>query len=90
MVRHTTKKIENIETAYGSFGCVFEPERDMGGYTAEARGVQGAISWGKTLAEARRMIREAIEGAIEAGVVAHAEKQGIFQIKSSRRALPAV
>ncbi|MEK7541597.1 MAG: type II toxin-antitoxin system HicB family antitoxin [Patescibacteria group bacterium] len=83
------KKIIAVETIYGSFPCSFEPEKDMGGYVVEARGVQGALSWGKTLAEAKRMIREAIEGAIEAGIVAKVEKQGVFQIRSvGRHAVP--
>lgn len=60
------KKIFLIKTKYGSFRCVFEAEKDMGGYAVEARGVSGAVSWGKTLAEAKKMIVEAIEGAVEA------------------------
>lgn len=88
MVKKTVKKTLIIETKYGSFSCVFEPEKDMGGYSAEARGVSGAISWGKTLAEAKRMIAEAVEGAIEAEVVAKAVKKGIVQIKNSRRSVP--
>lgn len=58
------KKILSIKTRYGFFQCVFEPEKDMGGYAAEARGVQGAVSWGKNFKEAKKMIAEAIEGAI--------------------------
>ena len=88
MVKAATKKVATIETEYGSFQCVFEPEKDMGGYAVEARGVPGAISWGKTFAEAKRMIKEAIEGAIEAGVVAKAEKQGVFQMRSGRHTVP--
>ena len=79
-----TKKILLIKTKYGSFCCVFEPEKDMGGYAVEARGVSGAVSWGKTLAEAKRMITEAIEGAIEAGIVARAEKKGLVTIPNAR------
>ena len=90
MVDVNVKKIATIETAYGSFRCIFEPEKDMGGYAVEARGVQGAVSWGKTLAEAKRMIREAIEGAIEAGIVAKADRQGVFQVRSGRRVVPMV
>ena len=74
------KKIATIKTQYGSFKCVFEPEKDMGGYTAEALGVQGAVSWGKTLAEAKKMIAEAIEGVIEARVITQAEKEGSVRI----------
>lgn len=90
MRKATTKKTATIETSYGSFLCFFEPEKDMGGFTAEARGVQGAVSWGKTFGEAKRMIREAIEGAIEAGIVANADRQGIFRVRNDRHALPAV
>lgn len=78
------KKTANIKTKYGVFPCVFETEKDMGGYSAEARNVQGAISWGKTLAEAKRMIAEAIEGALEARIVSDAEQSGIVQINRNR------
>jgi len=80
------KKTLTIKTDYGSFVCVFEPEKDMGGYAVEARGVNGAVSWGKNLIEAKLMIKEAIEGAIEARVIARAEKKGIVQIKNNRSA----
>ena len=63
------KKGVLIKTLYGSFQCVFEPEKEMGGYTAEAIGVQGAVSWGKTLTEAKRMIKDAIEGSVEARTI---------------------
>ncbi len=69
-----------IKTKYGSFLCIFEAEKDMGGYVAEALEVRGAVSWGKTLAEARRMIADAIEGAIEASVIAKAEQAGSVRI----------
>lgn len=68
-----------IKTRYGSFSCVFEPEKDMGGYVAETKGVQGAISWGKTLEEAKRMIAEAIEGSIEARVILKEVKKGTIR-----------
>ena len=54
-----------IKTNYGTFLCLFEREKDMGGYTVEALEVQGGVSWGKNLAHAKRMIVEAIEGVIE-------------------------
>lgn len=84
MAKKAIKKIFEIETKYGSFHCIFEPEQDMGGYTVEAKGVRGAISWGKNFNEAKRMIIDAIEGAIEANIVAQAEKVGIVQIKDGR------
>ena len=79
-----TKKTLVIKTKYGSFQCVFEPEKDMGGYMVEARGIQGAISWGKTLVEAKRMIIEAIEGAVEARVIAEAEKRKIVRLNKQK------
>jgi len=78
------KKTIVIKTKYGSFRCVFEPEKDMGGYMVEARGIQGAISWGKTLSEAKRMIAEAIEGAVEAKAIAEAERRGIVRVNKQK------
>lgn len=68
------KKILVIKTKYGFFRCVFEPEKDMGGYMVEARGVQGAISWGKDMAEAKKMIAEAIEVAVEGELIIAAKE----------------
>lgn len=70
---------QSVKTNYGAFVCLFEPEKDMGGYTAEAVEVQGAVSWGKTLAQAKRMITEAIEGIIETRVLLRAKKEGIIR-----------
>ena len=64
-----TKKTEIIKTKYGSFSCVFEPEKDMGGYMVVAKGAAGAISWGKDMAEARRMIVESVEVCIEGELI---------------------
>lgn len=74
------KKMATVKTLYGSFICVFEPESDMGGYVVETPKVQGAVSWGKNLAEAKRMIAEAIEGIIEARAIAEAERQGVVRV----------
>ena len=82
------KKNLIIKTKYGSFKCVFEAEKDIGVYAVEARAVPGAVSWGKNLTEAKRIIAEAIEGAIEARAIVNAEKKGIIQVKNHRQALP--
>jgi predicted RNase H-like HicB family nuclease len=71
----TTKKAD-VQTRFGLFSCAFEPEPDMGGYVATAPRVSGAVSWGKNLAEAKRMIAEAIEGVLEVGMLARAEEAG--------------
>lgn len=70
------KNTHPIKTNYGTFRCLFEPEKDMGGYVVEALEVQGAVSWGKNLSDAKRMIAEAIEGVIETRVLARAENEG--------------
>jgi predicted RNase H-like HicB family nuclease len=74
------KKILTVKTKYGAFRCIFEIEKDMGGYSAEAIGIQGAISWGRNLKEAKENIKEAIEGAVEAYAIATAEKKGIVRM----------
>lgn len=79
-----TKKTAVVKTRYGAFSCVFEPEKDMGGFLVTAPNVQGAVSWGKTFSEAKRMIAEAIEGVHEAVVIAEAERAGIVRLTSRR------
>ena len=82
-VRKTTHP---IKTNYGTFVCLFEPEKDMGGYTVEALEVQGAVSWGKSLTSAKRMIAEAIEGVIETRVLARAKEEGTVRFVSRPKA----
>lgn len=84
------KKILIIKTKYGSYKCIFEPEPDMGGYMVEARGVPGAISWGKTLSEAKKMIAESIEGAIETEAIINAEKKGIIRFRNGGHSIKTV
>lgn len=83
----TTKQIIEIKTKYGSFSCIFKPELDMGGYVVVAQNIQGAVSWGKNLSEAKRMIAEAIEGIVELKVLAHEEKEGRITVK--KQTLPS-
>lgn len=71
-----------VKTHYGSFEAVFEPETDMGGYVVTAPKVQGAVSWGKNLAHAKKMIAECIDGAIEARVIAEAVQEGSVRLTS--------
>lgn len=76
-----------VKTKYGSFKAVFEPEIDMGGYVATAPKVQGAVSWGKNLAHAKKMIMESIECAIEGEIIIVAEQAG--QIIIRKQKIPA-
>jgi len=81
------KKTADIKTKYGTFRCVFAPERDMGGYVATAPTVRGAISWGKTLVDAKRYVVEAIEVAIEGDAVIIAHKAGYVALRRPSRVL---
>lgn len=76
------RKLFTAKTKYGVYACIAEPEKDMGGYSVEARGVAGALSWGKTIAEAKKKIVEAIEGAIEAQTIVQAEQNGMVKIST--------
>lgn len=88
-MNRTVKKTADIKTRYGIFRCVFEPERDMGGYTAEAPAVQGAISWGKNLAHAKKMAAECIEGAIETRIIVEAVKEGNVRFTANAKRIPS-
>ena len=72
----TSAKTAIIKTRYGSFKAIFETEVDMGGYVVIAPKIQGAVSWGKNFAHAKKMIVECIEGMIEAPVIAEAVQEG--------------
>ena len=76
-----------VKTRYGSFTAVFEPETDMGGYVVTAPKVQGAVSWGKNLAQAKKMIIESIECAIEGEIIFAAAQAG--QITIRKQKIPA-
>lgn len=88
MQRISSKKIAAVKTRYGSFTAVFEPEPDMGGFVVTAPKMQGAVSWGKNLTEAKRMIIEAIEGLIEMGIIADAAEQGRVRFTPQARRAP--
>ena len=78
-----------VKTQYGSFKAVFEPEADMGGYVVTAPKVQGAVSWGKNLAHAKKMIVECIEGMVEARVIAEAVQEGNVRFTTRAGKIPA-
>jgi len=77
-----------VKTRYGSFQVVFEPEADMGGYVVVAPTVQGAVSWGKNFAHAKKMIAECIDGAIEARVIAEAVEEGNVRFTARAEKMP--
>lgn len=63
MKRPTNKKKITIHTKYGDHVVVLE--RDGKGYMVTVPGLQGVITWGKTVTHAQEMAKEAIELCIE-------------------------
>ena len=86
-MKRTAKKVADIKTKYGTFRSVFEPEHDMGGYVVTVPAVQGAISWGKTFADAKLYAVEAIEVAVEGDMVIAAHKAGYVSLRRPSRVL---
>lgn len=61
------KKIKiKVKTRYGIHEVVLE--KDEKGYVVEAPYLEGVLSWGKNIREAKAMIKEAIELCIECSV----------------------
>lgn len=84
----SSTKTATVKTQYGLFKAVFEPEIDMGGYVVTAPKVQGAVSWGKNLAHAKKMIAECIEGMVEARVIAEAVQEGNVRFTARASKVP--
>ncbi len=63
MKKQANKKKVTVHTKYGAHVIVLE--RDGKGYMATAPGLQGVITWGKTVTHAKEMAKEAIELCIE-------------------------
>ncbi len=53
-----------MKKAHGHFNIVLRPEPE-GGFTAIVPALPGCVTFGRTLAEAKRMARDAITGYIE-------------------------
>ena len=58
------KKTIYVRTRYGNHLCVIEPDEEKG-LIITASGLPGVITWGRTLAESKKMVKEAIELCIE-------------------------
>ena len=58
------KRRETIKTINAQYVCTFRPEPE-GGYTVTCRAFPEIVSYGPSLAEARRNAREAIELCLE-------------------------
>jgi antitoxin HicB len=53
-----------MKKAHGHFNIVLRPEPE-GGYTAIVPALPGCVTFGRTLAEAKKMAKDAIAGYIE-------------------------
>jgi predicted RNase H-like HicB family nuclease len=83
MVRKTSAhQTVDVQTKYGLFSVSLE--RDGIGYAVSVARIPEIATFGKTLLDAKRMAKEAIEVAIEGEVLSRAEKRGT--IKFSRNA----
>ena len=78
------KRKISVVTDYGPYIAVLEPEPDMGGYMITVPKRRDVISWGKSLAHAKRMAKEAIECSVEGAVLIAAEKEGCIAIHRQR------
>ncbi|KKU91118.1 MAG: hypothetical protein UY22_C0046G0004 [Candidatus Amesbacteria bacterium GW2011_GWC1_48_10] len=60
----SARKTIQIQTLYGPHDCILEPDEKKG-FIATAPGLPGVITWGKDIAQAKKMAKEAIELCIE-------------------------
>ena len=72
-----------IQTRYGLFAVIFE--HDGKGYAVSVPRIVEIATFGTTLAEARRMAKEAIEVAIEGEVLTRAEEKGTVRFSRDAR-----
>lgn len=73
-----------ISTKYGPHTAVLEPEPDMGGYMVTVPKRPDVVTWGKNLAHAKQMAKEAVECSIEGDVLIAAEKEGVIAIRKQK------
>lgn len=71
-----------VKTDYGMYECIFTP--DERGYVVTCPSVQGVVSWGKNLAESKKMAKEAVELCIESKVQENVER-GIASRPTSKK-----
>lgn len=55
-----------VNTEYGIYECLFSS--DTRGYVVTCPSVEGVVTWGKNVTEARKMAKEAVELCVESKV----------------------
>ena len=68
-VRRKQGREELVRTKFGSFLCFFESNRPEKGFTVTSPAVQGFVTYGPTLAAAKRMAKEGLEFHYECTVL---------------------
>lgn len=83
------KKSLFIETNYGSHQVAIESD-ERHGYVVTAPALPGVITWGKNLAHAKEMVREAIELCIESLVQKRSDVKPTSRSNKSQKILVKV
>lgn len=65
-MKKTTKFL--VGTDYGTYDAIARPDEERG-FVVTAPQVKGVVTWGKDIAHAKKMVREAIELVIESAVL---------------------
>lgn len=73
------KRLIKIKTRLGIYNAVFTPNRPEKGYTVIVPKLKGVVTFGRTLAEAKKMVQEAIELHCECLL-----EEGLAEIKIKR------
>lgn len=60
-----------IPTKFGDFLCVFESNSPDAGFTVTSPAAPGFVTYGKTLAEAKKMARQGLEFHCECAFLEH-------------------
>ena len=80
MKSQAKKQTQKVKTLFGIFDCVFDPNAPEKGYTVTVPRVRGVVTCGDTLAEAKKMAKEAIELHCECLV-----EEGLAELKIYRK-----
>ena len=72
IIVHMKRAKINVNTDYGVYECLFTP--DTKGFVVTCPNVRGVVTWGKNLAEAKKMAKEAVELCIESKVQDNVER----------------
>lgn len=70
-----------VQTRYGRYQCVLEPD-ERRGFIVTVFGLPEVITWGRNIAHAKEMVKEAIELCVECRV-----EESVHSRKKPRQAI---